>query len=70
MYRRNCDGPIEEVLKQIPRERGGEGKESPQLTIGMTLVPILLHSHTEREENTQQGELMSTADAIYVKDNG
>jgi hypothetical protein len=25
MLRRNCDGPIEEVVKQSPREEGGEG---------------------------------------------
>jgi hypothetical protein len=25
MLRRNCDGPIEEVFKQSPKEGGGEG---------------------------------------------
>jgi hypothetical protein len=59
-------GLLKKCSSKAPERGGAEGKESPKLTIGMTLVPILWHSHTEREENTE-GELMSTGDAICVR---
>jgi hypothetical protein len=66
MHRRNCDGPIEEVLKQSPRERGGGGKGKSEADHRHDLGTNLIALSHRKEENTE-GELMSTGDAISVR---
>jgi hypothetical protein len=68
MHRRNCDGPIEEVLKQSPREvgGGGAGKGKSQADYRHDLGTNLITLSHRKEENTE-GKLMSTGDAICVR---